>query len=57
MLGTPKLVILDEPTSSLAAAEVELVFGAVRRIAAGGIAVIYVSHRMARSAKSPTPRP
>jgi simple sugar transport system ATP-binding protein len=46
MLGKPKLVILDEPTSSLAAAEAEKVMAAVTRVAAEGIAVIYVSHRM-----------
>ncbi len=45
-LGDPALVILDEPTSSLAAAEVNLLFRAVRRLSAAGIAVIYVSHRM-----------
>ena len=45
-LGDPKLVILDEPTSSLAAAEVELLFKAVRTLAEDGVAVIYVSHRM-----------
>ena len=46
MAGGPRLVILDEPTSSLAAAEVDMVFEAVRRAASAGIAVIYVSHRM-----------
>ena len=46
LLGNPKLVILDEPTSSLAAAEAEKVMAAVTRVAAEGIAVIYVSHRM-----------
>lgn len=46
LLGKAKLVILDEPTSSLAAAEAEKVMAAVTRIAAEGIAVIYVSHRM-----------
>jgi len=45
-LGEPKLVILDEPTSSLAAAQVELLFKAVRTLADDGVAVIYVSHRM-----------
>jgi ABC-type sugar transport system ATPase subunit len=46
LVGKPKLVILDEPTSSLAAAEAEKVMTAVTRIASEGIAVIYVSHRM-----------
>ncbi|KXF78147.1 heme ABC transporter ATP-binding protein [Paramesorhizobium deserti] len=46
MLGKPRLVILDEPTSSLAAAEADKVMAAVKRVAAQGIAVIYVSHRM-----------
>lgn len=45
-MGEPRIVILDEPTSSLPADEVALVFEAVRRIAARGIAVLYVSHRM-----------
>ena len=53
LLGEPRIVILDEPTSSLAAAEVDLLFKAVRRLAEAGIAVIYVSHRMARSGRSP----
>lgn len=42
----PKVLILDEPTSALAAAEVTTVLEAVRSIAAGGVAVIYVSHRL-----------
>ncbi|MFV2177919.1 sugar ABC transporter ATP-binding protein [Actinomadura sp. LOL_011] len=42
----PALLILDEPTSALAAAEVEIVLEAVRRIAADGVAVVYVSHRL-----------
>lgn len=46
LLGKPKLVILDEPTSSLATAEAEKVMAAVKRIAEDGIAVIYISHRM-----------
>jgi sugar transport system ATP-binding protein len=44
--AAPRLLILDEPTSALAAAEVAVVLEAVRRIAARGVAVIYVSHRM-----------
>jgi len=41
-----KLVIMDEPTSSLAEAEVEVLFGVVRRLKADGISVIFVSHRL-----------
>ncbi len=46
MKGEPRVVILDEPTSSLASAEVELVISAVKKMSALGVAVIYVSHRM-----------
>jgi len=42
----PKLLILDEPTSALADHEVQLVLQVVRRVAASGVGVIYVSHRM-----------
>lgn len=42
----PKLLILDEPTSALASAEVALVLETVRRVASQGVAVLYVSHRM-----------
>ena len=41
-----KLVIMDEPTSSLNSAEVESLFGVIRRLKAGGVAVIFVSHRL-----------
>lgn len=43
----PGLLVLDEPTSSLAAAEVERVLDTVATIRAAGVAVIYVSHRVA----------
>lgn len=46
MKGEPRVVILDEPTSSLANAEVELVINAVKKMSSLGVAVIYVSHRM-----------
>ena len=42
-----KLLILDEPTSSLTISEGRHLFRVIRRLAAQGIAVIYVSHRMA----------
>ena len=46
LLLNPRILILDEPTSSLASAEVELVISAVKKMSALGVAVIYVSHRM-----------
>ncbi len=42
-----RLVILDEPTATLSDAETEHVFAAIRRVAAQGCSVIYVSHRLA----------
>ena len=42
----PKVLILDEPTSSLPAHEVDALLALVRRLAERGVAVIYVSHRL-----------
>lgn len=42
----PRVLILDEPTSALAAKEVSIVLDTVTRIAKTGVAVIYVSHRL-----------
>ena len=39
-----KLVIMDEPTSSLDATEVEVLFGVIRELRRQGAAVLYVSH-------------
>ena len=41
-----RAVIMDEPTSSLEAREVETLFGVIRQLKEAGIGVIYVSHRM-----------
>lgn len=41
-----RVVIMDEPTSSLEAKEVETLFGVIRQLRADDIGVIYVSHRM-----------
>jgi rhamnose transport system ATP-binding protein len=40
-----RVLVLDEPTSSLSAAESEVLFGQVRRLRDAGVAVLYVSHR------------
>ncbi len=42
----PRLLILDEPTSSLNVHEANALLALVRRLAATGVAVIFVSHRM-----------
>jgi ribose transport system ATP-binding protein len=39
-----KLVIMDEPTSSLDDREVEVLFGVIRELRSAGTSVIYVSH-------------
>lgn len=41
-----RLVILDEPTATLSDVETEYVFAAIRRVAAQGCSVIFVSHRL-----------
>src|SRR3982751_3844429 len=41
-----RLVIMDEPTSSLDKAEVETLFGVIRKLQADGVAVIFISHRL-----------
>ena len=40
------VVVLDEPTASLPADEVHRLFAALRPLAARGVAMIYVSHRL-----------
>ena len=42
----PRLLILDEPTAALAAAEVARLFAAVRRLTATGAGLIFISHRL-----------
>ncbi|HLM22532.1 MAG TPA: ATP-binding cassette domain-containing protein [Propionibacteriaceae bacterium] len=42
-----KLLILDEPTAPLGQDSVELLFDRVRSAAAGGTAVVYITHRLA----------
>ncbi|MDE0530266.1 MAG: sugar ABC transporter ATP-binding protein [Albidovulum sp.] len=46
LVGNAKLLILDEPTSTLSAREAEKLFEAVQDLRRRGITVLYVSHRM-----------
>lgn len=41
-----RIIVMDEPTSSLSDKEVAILFENVRRLKARGIGVIYISHRM-----------
>jgi monosaccharide-transporting ATPase len=41
-----RVVIMDEPTSSLEAREVETLFGVIRQLREEGVGVLYVSHRL-----------
>ena len=41
-----RILILDEPTASLADREIELLFGQIRRLKAEGVGIIYISHRI-----------
>ena len=40
-----KVLVLDEPTSSLAEREVTLLYGLIRTLKAEGTAIVYISHR------------
>jgi ribose transport system ATP-binding protein len=42
----PRILILDEATSALTAADVEKVFGVLKRLRSEGLALVYISHRM-----------
>lgn len=41
-----RILVLDEPTSSLARSDVERLFDLVRRLRARGVAVVYISHAL-----------
>ena len=43
----PRVLILDEPTAALGADAVDALFDEVRRAAAAGTAVVYITHRLA----------
>ncbi len=41
-----KLIVMDEPTSSLTAGEAEKLFEIIAKLKASGITVVYISHKM-----------
>jgi ribose transport system ATP-binding protein len=44
--GDPRVLVLDEPTSSLPREEVERLFALVRALGSRGVSVLYVSHAL-----------
>ncbi len=42
-----RILVMDEPTSSLTTKEVDILFEVIRRLKADGVGIIYISHRMA----------
>ncbi len=47
LAADPAVLILDEPTASLGAEETEILFAELRRLAGSGVAVVYITHRLA----------
>lgn len=46
VLSNSRLIIMDEPTSSLSEAEVEQLFATIERLKQKGVAIIFVSHKL-----------
>ena len=46
LVSKPKLLVLDEPTASLPAADVQRLFGVLRTLRDSGVGMLYVSHRL-----------
>lgn len=46
LVRNARLIVMDEPTASLSAAETEKLFAIVEDLSASGVAVLYVSHRL-----------
>lgn len=41
-----KLIVMDEPTSSLTEREITLLFGLIRKLREQGVAVVFISHKL-----------
>ena len=46
LLQNPSLIIMDEPTSVLTPQEAETLFATLRRLAAEGRSILYISHKL-----------
>ncbi|MBM9468992.1 sugar ABC transporter ATP-binding protein [Nakamurella leprariae] len=46
LAANARILIMDEPTSALSAAEVEVLFKVIRELTAQGVAIVYISHHL-----------
>jgi ribose transport system ATP-binding protein len=46
LVKSPRILLLDEPTSALSDAERDKLFDIIRRLQARGVGIIYISHRL-----------
>ena len=51
LVGDAKLIFMDEPTASLTQSETDKLLGIVDKLSADGVAVVFVSHRLAEVLK------
>jgi len=51
VMAEGRIVVMDEPTSALSAAEAERLFATIRRLVARGCGVVYISHRLEEIAR------
>ncbi|HEY8482706.1 MAG TPA: sugar ABC transporter ATP-binding protein [Spirillospora sp.] len=47
LAGEPRMLVLDEPSAVLAGTDLERLFALIRRLRERGVAILYVSHRLA----------
>jgi ribose transport system ATP-binding protein len=47
LVARSRILVMDEPTTSLSSRETERLFALVRQFRAEGLAIVYISHRMA----------
>jgi simple sugar transport system ATP-binding protein len=47
LVGAAKLIFMDEPTASLTQSETNTLLAIVRKLSADGVAIVFVSHRLA----------
>nr|HPH20704.1 ATP-binding cassette domain-containing protein [Haliscomenobacter sp.] len=47
LAAQPKLLILDEPTSAIGEKETTVLFNILQKLKEDGVAIVYISHRMA----------